>query len=212
MKKNILFLYSVFCIVLATQAQDKNFPEIPLDVFEKANTAKEVGYLTDEEKRVIYLVNLARIDGNLFAKTYLAKHIKENKLDASTEALKTLLQDLRSTQSDILLPTEKLSEAACFHADDTGQKGLVQHDSSDGTTFAKRIRRYVKGGAIAENCSYGYETAEGILMQLLIDENIPSRGHRKNILNPTYKFLGVCIRPHARWKFTCVQDFSSLQE
>lgn len=46
-------------------------------------------------------------------------------------------------------------------------------------------------------------------MQLLIDQDVPSLGHRENILGPVFNTLGVAIRPHAVHKYNCVMDFSS---
>lgn len=211
-KLAILVLISVlplYCL----KGQDKNFPEISKELYDKANVAQNLDYLSPEEKRVVYLTNLARLDGGLFAKTYLAKYIQDNNLDQSNEAITSLITELKNTKLDaLMIPTPKLSEVAKYHAEDSGKNGYVGHDSTDGTSFAKRLRNHGIKGAIAENCSYGYDKAEGIMMQLLIDQNVPSRGHRKNILNPSYKFIGVAIHAHTKWSFTCVQDFSTSKE
>jgi uncharacterized protein YkwD len=46
------------------------------------------------------------------------------------------------------------------------------------------------------------------VVRLLIDENVPSRGHRENILNAEFRFVGVGVRPHATYGTVCVQDFA----
>lgn len=40
---------------------------------------------------------------------------------------------------------ERLCEAAKFHTEDVGPKGLMQDSSSDGTKFGDRIKRYTSG-------------------------------------------------------------------
>jgi uncharacterized protein YkwD len=72
-----------------------------------------------------------------------------------------------------------------------------------------RIERYgTWSGGIAENCSYGYGNAMAIVKQLLIDEGVQSRGHRKNILKANSRFIGVSVKRHASYQFNCVQDFA----
>jgi uncharacterized protein YkwD len=108
----------------------------------------------------------------------------------------------------MLAPDEGLFKAARFHAKDSGKNGIVGHSSSDGTSFSKRLPKYVKGwNRLAENCSYGYEEATNIVGQLLLDENVPSLGHRKSIINPELEYIGVSIQPHTQYRFNCVMDF-----
>ena len=46
-------------------------------------------------------------------------------------------------------------------------------------------------GNYAECCSYGMHSAKDIVMQLLIDHDVPSLGHRENCLNNEYSKIGV---------------------
>jgi len=62
---------------------------------------------------------------------------------------------------------------------------------------------------INENANYGTEKALDIVVGLLIDKNVPSNGHRKNILNTDSRYIGVAIEPHKRYGVNCVQNFAS---
>jgi len=60
---------------------------------EKANTGKDISYLTDEERRVITLINLARINPTLFATTILENYIDSMSYKGSSY-VNTLKKDL----------------------------------------------------------------------------------------------------------------------
>ena len=62
-------------------------------------------------------------------------------------------------------------------------------------------------GKMGENCSYGYNDSESIVMSLLIDEGVASLGHRKNILSKDFKRVGVAIGKHPTYKYCAVMDF-----
>lgn len=177
-----------------------------------ANTAKDANYLTDEEKKTIMLVNLARIDGKKYLQTYFQGYNNTAYDDMNSSASKymvSLKSDMDKAKNlPLLFPDEGLYKAAKYHAKDSGKNGLVGHTSSNGTTFSKRLPKYVKGwNRLAENCSYGYSEAEKIVGQLLLDEDVPSLGHRKSILNAELEYIGVSIAPHSQYKFNCVMDF-----
>lgn len=55
---------------------------------------------------------------------------------------------------------------------------------------------------------YGSDDPTDIVAQLLIDDGVPSRGHRKNILNKEFKIVGVAFGPHTKFKNMTVQNFA----
>ena len=60
---------------------------------------------------------------------------------------------------------EELGKAARDHTTDIGPKGLVQHESSDGTSVKERLKRYGKiVTCYGENLSFHCETAIEVIM------------------------------------------------
>ena len=78
-----------------------------------------------------------------------------------------------------------VSRAARDHVDDQGKTSEMGHTSTDGRTNpAKRVSRYGKYTTAGENLYYGRRTDGLVYMQgLFIDDGVPGRGHRTNMLN-----------------------------
>ena len=81
----------------------------------------------------------------------------------------------------------KLRCAARVHSKDMGTQNFFSHTGSDGTTFSQRITQagYVWTAA-AENIGAGYSTPTAA-----VNGWMASTGHCNNIMNGTYKHLGV---------------------
>ena len=174
------------------------------DQIAKANTVGNASYLSDEEKLVIIYCNLARLDGATFVSSYLS-----DLRNSSNSYERSLLKELPQIKNlPMLYPNQKIYNAAKYHVNDIGPKGLVQHESSNGTGMGKRLRGFYDGGFIAENISFGYNNALDIVRQLLIDDGVSGCGHRRNILGETYTRIGTAIGTHKQYRFMCVQDFS----
>ena len=180
----------------------QTFSEWSSQELAKANTAQGTS-LSQQEKLVFLYCNLARLDGAKFMRTYAAKY-----LTGSSPYVASLKRDLQQSKNrPMLYPEKNLCFTAALHADDMGKHGMTGHNSSDGTACFSRIGKYYKCGNAAENCSYGYSDALDIVMQLLLDDGLPSVGHRVNILNATYNAMGTSIKPHEGYRYNCVQDF-----
>jgi len=117
------------------------------------------------------------------------------------------------------LPTlrwsEALANAAREHVRDTGPKGLVSHESSSGKTMAQRLKPVMaKEGfnAVAENISYGLEQGQDVVAHLFIDDGVPGRGHRKNLLMQKLNYTGVACGSHQRYREMCVAIYAYRPE
>ena len=174
------------------------------EVVRELNTAGEVEYLNEEEKKVILFMNMARHDGPLFARTILDAYVKENQVKNSSY-LRSLHKDLNLTKGLMpLQPEQDLTAVARDHALKSGQKGRVGHQD-----FNKRFEPLLGNPymQVGENCSYGFETAIDVVLSLLIDEGVKDKGHRQNILSEEFNSIGVAIRPHKTYRINCVMDF-----
>ncbi|MDO9185918.1 MAG: CAP domain-containing protein [Bacteroidia bacterium] len=175
------------------------------EMVEKANTAKNIDYLTEEEKLVVFYCNLVRMNPPLFMDTYAKKYIDSTK--NNTSFTKSLIKTLGKTENmEVLYPSKKLFVIAKAHASDFGKSGGMGHGN-----FKKRFEKYGRecNCEVGENCDYGYSKALDITMRLLIDEKISNLAHRKNILNPNYKNSGVSIMKHKKYSWHCVIDYSA---
>jgi uncharacterized protein YkwD len=200
--------FLLICLFLppTLKAQSDPWSGWQADVLATLNTASDSEYLTEEEKKVILFMNMARHDGPLFTETFLQAYIQEKHISNSSY-LRSLLRDLKKTRRlGPLMPALDLMEVARGHAIQSGKDGSTGHSG-----FNKRFEPLMGNPYthVGENCSYGYQKAIDIVISLLIDEGIRSLGHRQNILSPDFNAIGVAIRPHKNYGINCVMDFGS---
>ena len=158
--------------------------------------------------QVLALMNEARTDPQGFLTHRLLPFVKEKRLEDNRYA-QSLIEELKSAKKiNPLNSSPVLEKLARAHAQDMGSHGKVGHSSSNGMSFENRVRKKIKTGMIAENCDYGNSEPLDIVMSLLIDDGITSLGHRKNILHPDLKSVGIAIEEHKTYGMNCVMDFS----
>jgi uncharacterized protein YkwD len=106
-----------------------------------------------------------------------------------------------------------LSQSAQDYVAESGASGRVGHVSPDGRgpseRAAERVGHRVYCG---ENISYGRDSPREHVIALLVDDGVESRGHRKNIFDPTYKSIGIGVGSHSRYEnmavlVMCMDEF-----
>jgi hypothetical protein len=161
----------------------------------KCNTAAKANYMTTAEKEVIYILNLARMNPNLFARSVVSKYPVSPSYYYSS-----LLDTLESLKPLKLLTPDSLCYAGAYcHAFNSGAEGYVGHTRSKEEC---RKKWYYSG----ECCDYGHNKPLDIILSLLIDEDVPSLGHREILLSD-YRKIAVSIQLHKLYRFNAVLDF-----
>lgn len=80
----------------------------------------------------------------------------------------------------------------------------------DGSKVKDRVKRHgVECSYVGENIGYKrVNHGSEVAISLVIDDKTPSRGHRDNIFNPEYKYIGVGIAPHEKYHECIVIDYA----
>jgi len=207
------FLVGAYAIAYAGETWDKT----------KLDTARGVDYLSAVEKDVVFEINKLRSEPSRYAELYLIPKIRSysgklykrpSQVDIMTSegvrALEECISHLKKAKTiNPLLPSRGLSRAAADHAIDQAETGSFGHIGKDGSSGDIRMNRYGKWGKMAaENISYGQDCAQEIIFQMLVDDGVPSRGHRKNLMQPAFRFVGVAIGSHPQFGYLCVINFT----
>ena len=114
----------------------------------------------------------------------------------------------RQTPLPAVTDNRLLVRAAAAHAADQSATGAVGHEGSDGSSAADRMRREARWSASGEAIAYGPDRAEDVVLQLIVDDGVPDRGHRRILFNPAYTAAGAACAPHPVWRTVCVLDFA----
>ncbi len=170
--------------------------------FQKCNTAAGVSYYTQKEKELVWVLNMARLDPALFLNSVVKVYPERSSKGWLVNVweytnLKTELS--KQKPLGILEPDSLCRVSALCHAEESGPRGYVGHDR-----FSKECEQ--KAHFNAECCDYGFTEAVDIVMHLLIDQDVPSLGHRHALLG-AYSKVGVAIRPHQAYNYNAVLDF-----
>ena len=190
---------------------------------EDIDTAASSDYLTEVEKQVVVEVNKVRTDPAQFAIKYLqpirryyrARMLQypNEKATQTTEGIRVLDECIKVLMSSKVLkalsPKKGLTLAARDQAKDQAKTGATGHIGSDHSTVTDRMNRYGTWDLSAgENINYGNNQARRIVISFLVDDGVPSREHRKNLLDGSFSFIGVAVGPHRTYGSMCVLVFA----
>lgn len=179
--------------------------------------------MSELEQQVIHELNKVRSNPAKFAEDYMEEllDVYQGKLfyypgqdPVKTKEgifpLEECLETLKKTAPmPLLYPAHGLVNAAGDLVADQQKHGGIGHISRSGTTPQQRIEKFGDWDICsAEDITYGSFEARQIVIFLLIDDGVPDRGHRKNILNPCFRFGGVRFGKHPTYETMCVIDYA----
>lgn len=208
----LLFVSSVLLVLPSLFAQTASVsgsanplesysPEWKKPTYQACHTAAPATYMSASEQEVIFILNMMRSNPGLFLRSVLlnprsAYYIKPGEKNTYKTSLLAEMRKLKS--SDVMLqPDALLFESARCHAETSGKTGYVGHDRMVGC----------RGSFMGECISYGSDNPMAVVMQLLIDEDVPSLGHRRILFNFTYSEAGVATRTHSGYGSNTVIGF-----
>lgn len=178
--------------------------------------------LSDLEKAVLEEMNLARTGPREYAayletwrKYFNGKTFRQpgGPIVATIEGAVALEEAIKYLQSATPLQPLQISKGMCLGAKDQSfeqsQTGEVSHQGKDKSFSWDRVARYGEWKTpVSENIAYDNGTARDIVINLIIDDGIPSRGHRNNIFNGSYIVAGVACGKHPLFGGMCVCTFA----
>jgi uncharacterized protein YkwD len=177
------------------------------------------GKMTALEKEVLAEINLVRIDPKGYAEQYIKPmlskfkgNIYDNRImtNEGTLAVEECIRELAKVKPlPPLAANDELVSAAKYHTERQGKAGSVGHNTPGGKTFQERLRDF---GYAGEVISYGKDTAREIVIQLLVDDGVADRGHRKNVLNKEFTHAGVAFGAHEKYRHMCTIDFCRVTQ
>lgn len=161
-----------------------------------APTPVNVAYMSSEELAMMDEVNLMRSNpaGYIPYIEQYKRDIQSGKSFGSSIAVcDELIEELRrTTPLSILKPAPCIYDAAKKHGLDQKARGSTGHDGSDGSWPWDRVKRECTQMTDGnENLVGGPADVREAVILLLVDDGIPSRGHRKTLLNKDWEYAAM---------------------
>ena len=190
-------------------SEEYDFREWDNPFYRLASTARHTKYVSPMAKELIYLHNLCRTNPKLFANTYAKKYLGSDWNRPPDHYVSSLKKKLLNSESvPFLYPYQPYFKAAKAHARDLSDSQTFAHESSDGTGFGKRLKKFSNaGGYRAENIQGGTSTPIDCFFSLMIDRGVPSYGHRENIMFGELGYIGIGIEEGGLYGLNWVFDF-----
>lgn len=170
------------------------------------NTKADTVYLSQIELEILKEINLARTDPKLYV-TYLEEYRKfyngnnlslpNQRMIVTNEGVAAVDDAIKALKAANIIAalesSEFVSRATKDHLQDLVKNSIFGHKGSDGSMTDGRLNKYIYIETIrfGENVVMSGLSAREVVLAMLIDDGVPSRSHRKNVLDPEFKFIGL---------------------
>jgi uncharacterized protein YkwD len=187
-----------------------------------ASDPRTTGDMEQGERAVLEELNLARSNPSDYAR-YVEEHKNsfrgyfgvgvDGRRVRTVEGVSAVDEAIAFLKQTNPVPTlagaRSLTLAARDHVKDLGPRGTTGHAGTDQSLPAERIRRYGTPKSTSGECiSFGPVSARAIVIQLIVDDGVPGRDHRKLVFDSDFRVAGIAIGPHKSYAYMCVIDFA----
>jgi uncharacterized protein YkwD len=197
-------LYLTICVLLALAA-----PAAALDHDLAGQVLAEVNLARTSPRAYAGFLREFRVQfrGKYFVLPGSDTRMQTNEgVKAVDEAIKVLS---RQKPLPPLAWSDGLAAAAAELVKEQGESGVIGHSGVQGPGMRERIGRHGKWNRQSgESIGYGPKEARDMVIQMIVDDGVPDRGHRKNIFSTVFHTAGVACGPHPEFGNMCVIDFA----
>lgn len=195
--KNLLLF--CFAIILSLHGLGQISQKWTDSEIKRANTVEGCEYLDNIEKEAVIILNLAR----LYPKKFVMYEVENfngteryGNYIAGSKYKESLIKEMNQMSAmPPLYPHLKMTQNANCFALEAGKSGYVGHE-----------RKKCKAENYAECCSFGMVSGREIILQLLIDHDVPSMGHRAILFTRGYSKIGLSNESQTVWNEICVLE------
>jgi uncharacterized protein YkwD len=188
------------------------------------DTAREVKYLTPNEKDIILEINKARHNPSMYVTEHMqwmgvyyeGKTLKiPGKTPIETLEGKVAYNECLAAMKTMkpmppLNPSRGMSKACKLLVYDQAVTGRVGHRGAGNSSSSDRINRFGKYyGTMAENLHYGDCEPRFVVISFLISDGSKTRAYRNNLLDPKSYVVGVALGNHKIHGNMCVVNFTT---
>jgi uncharacterized protein YkwD len=202
-RPHLLFPLSLFCLLLSltftlprSSARQLSSTKGAAAAALEQEVLKEINFARTRPAE--YAAYLEQLRPHFNGKEYRRPGMPALMTQEGTQALDEAIGALRASRP---VPALTLSQGMCSGAralvkDQTGTD-TTGHKGNDGSFCEQRTQRFgTWREPIGENLSYGNDTARERVLTLLIDDGFASRGHRKRLLDASFRVAGVACGDH----------------
>jgi hypothetical protein len=161
------------------------------------------------DRSILDYINEMRADPSAFYQKYVEEYIREKSRRFTARYTRSLKKDMfRSPALPLFESNSVLRKTASLQLNYLAPyKGRMLTHEQGNISFAERMNR-AKLHCLAENIYTADDPkALDVVLDLLIDEGVPSFGHRKNLMNPMYTHIGIVSETPAGGRMIVVMDF-----
>ena len=184
------------------------------------------GERTSYEQAVLAALNAARADPAGFARSlrvyrgfYRARLVAVPGIRArlvTQEGVRPVDEAIgfldQQTTAPSLAPGRVLADAAADHTAEQSSTGYTGHYGRDGAGPAERAMRRGGGTVVSEVIAYGATDPVDVIRQLVIDDGVPDRGHRRLLFAPELRYAGISCSAHPSYGSMCVIDVADTPD